>query len=85
MGLLENFAQHATFKSVALVIFGAWFLQYVVGRIHEHIKIKRLGHYGFQIPSRAPFGTYKSRAFSHKSYSNTPQALILSPKPSSQL
>lgn len=57
MGLVEAVAEHASFKSVALFIVGALFVQYIVGRIGEHIRIRRLGNYGKSHPYWAPFGS----------------------------
>jgi hypothetical protein len=56
MGLVETIAEHASVKSVVLFLIGAWLLQFVVNRIIEHIRIKRLGNYGKGLPYYLPFG-----------------------------
>jgi cytochrome P450 len=56
MGLVETIAEHASIKSVVLFLIGAWLLQFVVNRIIEHIRIKRLGNYGKGLPYYLPFG-----------------------------
>lgn len=56
MGLVETVAENISFKSVAVLAVAALFINYVVGRITEHARIKRLGNYGTQLKSRVPFG-----------------------------
>lgn len=56
MGLVELAAENLTVKRVALIVVGAVVLNYFVSRIVEHVKIKRLGNYGRQLRSYAPFG-----------------------------
>lgn len=56
MGLVEAATEHASFKSVSLLLFGALVVRHVVSRIVEHIRIKRLGNYGKSLPYWAPFG-----------------------------
>lgn len=57
MALIETIVEHVSFKSVVLFIVGAWVLQFVAGRIIEHIRIKRLGNYGRGLPYYLPFGS----------------------------
>lgn len=56
MGLVETVAENISFRSVVGFACAALVFNYVVGRLNEHIRIKRLGNYGRQIKSRAPFG-----------------------------
>ncbi|CAG9939299.1 unnamed protein product [Clonostachys rosea f. rosea IK726] len=75
MAIVETVAEHLTVKSVVGFLAAALFLRYVVLRVNEHIRIKRLGKYGFRVPSYLPFGldvlyvavieTMKSRNLEH--------------------
>lgn len=56
MAIVETVAGHLTVKSVVGFLAAALFLRYVVLRVNEHIRIKRLGKYGFRVPSYLPFG-----------------------------
>jgi hypothetical protein len=56
MAIVETVAEHLTVKSVVGFLAAALFLRYVVLRVNEHIRIKRLGKYGFRVPSYLPFG-----------------------------
>lgn len=60
MGLVETVAANISFKSVAAFAVAALFINYVAGRIDEHVRIKRLGNYGRQFRAYLPFGTYSS-------------------------
>lgn len=57
MGLVEAVAEHASFKSVTLLLLGVLVVQYIASRIIEYIRIRRLGNYGKALPYWWPLGS----------------------------
>lgn len=69
MALIETVMEYASFKSVTLFIIGAWYLQFIVGRITEHVRIRRMGNYGKSLPYYWPFGSSDDSAQPLRVYS----------------
>ncbi|KAG9255014.1 cytochrome P450 [Emericellopsis atlantica] len=57
MGLVETVLDHLTVKSVALLVVGFIVVQYLVNRLIEHVRLRRIpGKRARKVPSWAPFG-----------------------------
>lgn len=56
MGLVEAFLEQASFKAVFLIAVAFYTIYYIGCRIDEHIRIRRLGHYGPYLRTYAPWG-----------------------------
>lgn len=41
---------------LVLALAGVLFIRHVVNRVREHIHIKKIGHYGYQLKSSVPYG-----------------------------
>ena len=56
MGLVETLFENISAKSVVVFVVGALVLRFVLQRVDEYCRIRRLGRPGRRIPSYAPLG-----------------------------
>lgn len=56
MGLVETLFENISAKSVVVFVVGALVLRFVLQRVDEYRRIRRLGRPGRRIPSYAPLG-----------------------------
>ncbi|KAF4459705.1 n-alkane-inducible cytochrome P450 [Fusarium albosuccineum] len=56
MGLVETFLGQVSLRSTLIILIAAYTVYYVICRIHEHRRIRRLGNYGPYLRTYAPWG-----------------------------
>ncbi|KAF4979282.1 hypothetical protein FZEAL_4481 [Fusarium zealandicum] len=56
MGLVETLLGQISFKAALVILLIAYVGYYIACRTHEHIRIRRLGHYGPYLRTYAPWG-----------------------------
>lgn len=56
MGVVGTFLEQVSLKATLTIIFVAYCIYFIISRIDEHRRIRRLGHYGPSMKSYAPWG-----------------------------
>lgn len=56
MGVVEALIEQVSVKATLTILFVAYWVYYIICRIDEHRRIRRLGHYGPCVKSYAPWG-----------------------------